>query len=84
MRRAGQRQFIVTDLAKKGAGRPAAIRCGCFLPDLTRLANANVHPTPSRAYGEIASPRLAEIASEPLAEIASLRSAEIVGIAPEL
>ncbi len=36
---------------RKGAGRPAAIRCGCFLPDLTRLANANVHPTPKRAYG---------------------------------
>src|SRR5690606_32534140 len=30
---------------------PAAIRCGCFLPDLTRLADANVHPTPERAYG---------------------------------
>jgi hypothetical protein len=35
----------------EGAGRPAAIRCGCFLPDLTKLANANVHPTPARAYG---------------------------------
>src|SRR5690554_2285881 len=35
----------------EGAGRPAAIRCGCFLPDLTRLADANVHPTPERAYG---------------------------------
>ena len=36
----------------KGAERPAAIRCGCFLPDLTRFANANVHPTPGDAYGD--------------------------------
>jgi hypothetical protein len=36
----------------EGAERPAAIRCGCFLPDLTKLANANAHPTPAAPYGE--------------------------------
>ncbi|CDO38193.1 hypothetical protein SPHV1_520029 [Novosphingobium sp. KN65.2] len=35
----------------KGAERPVAIRFGCFLPDLTRFANANVHPTPGAPYG---------------------------------
>src|SRR5690606_12165583 len=35
----------------EGAGRPAAIRYGCFLPELTRMSDANVHTTPMRAYG---------------------------------
>ncbi len=37
---------------RKGAERPAAIRCGCFLPDLTRFANANVHRLPRRIWRE--------------------------------
>ena len=37
--------------SEKGAERPVATRYGCFLPDLTRLANANVHPTPGAHMG---------------------------------
>src|SRR5690606_12895731 len=62
----------------EGAGRPAAIRYGCFLPDLTRLADANVHPTPERAYG-----RRCLGMQGILPEQASGGSAEIVGVGLE-
>ena len=66
---------------RKGAGRPAAIRCGCFLPDLTRLANANARPTPGGAYGG-ALARMQESMNH--AQAREAQSAKIVSVSLQL
>ena len=45
MHRGAAQQYV-----KKEPADPPQIRCGCFLPDLTKLADANVRPTPGAAY----------------------------------
>src|SRR5690554_1286097 len=66
----------------EGAGRPAAIRCGCFLPDLTRLADANVHPTPGSVYGGLASSM--QVGPRQRRKSGDQLSAEIVGVSLQL